>query len=246
MKLALLGRGRMGGEVSRLARESGHEIVVELDSASSLTCGRLPSGLEAAEVAIDFTRPQAVLGSVECLAAVGISVVVGTTGWYNRLDDVREVVDSHGIGLVYGANFSIGANVLLRLVEQASHFLDRFPEYDAYVFEHHHRHKADTPSGTALRLASTILKATERKSHLETSRPGETIEPSALHVVGLRAGSAFGRHLVGFDGPADSIEITHLAKSREGFARGALFAAEWVRGKKGLFEFPELFERRLA
>ncbi len=246
----------MGREVLRLAREAGHEIVVEIDSASALGAGPLPAGLESADVAIDFTRADAVPRSVPRLAEAGVSMVVGTTGWYERLDEVLTAVRSRNGSLVYGANFSIGAQVVLRLVAEAASRLKDFPEYDPYVLEHHHRGKADTPSGTALRLASAILEAggrpggpgrpgrPGRKERLECGKLEKAIEPSALHVVGIRAGSAFGRHVVGFDGPADSIEISHAAKSREGFARGALFAAEWIRGRSGTFEFQELFERR--
>ncbi|MGH9388748.1 MAG: 4-hydroxy-tetrahydrodipicolinate reductase, partial [Vicinamibacteria bacterium] len=184
--------------------------------------------------------------SVSRLAEAGLSIVVGTTGWYEHLDEVRSWVRAKNVGLVYGSNFSIGANIVLRLVAETARLLKDFPEYDAYVLEHHHRGKTDTPSGTALSLASAILESGKRKERIEAGRLEAAIEPSALHVVGIRAGSAFGRHVVGFDGPADAIEISHTAKSREGFARGALFAAEWIRGKKGTFEFQELFEGRLT
>ena len=246
MRIILLGRGRMGGEVARLAREAGHEIVVELDRTSRLGEGPMPDELRRADVAIDFTSPDAVHDNVKRLAETGLPVVVGTTGWDERLDDVRRIVAASGTGLVYGANFSIGANILVSLVGQAARLFERFAEYDPYVFEHHHKHKSDAPSGTALRLASTIVQTLSRKEVVETGAPAAPIDEKSLHVVGIRAGSVFGQHVVGFDSLTDCLEIAHVAKNREGFARGALFAAEWICSKQGVFEFHELFEGRLS
>jgi 4-hydroxy-tetrahydrodipicolinate reductase len=246
VRLVLLGMGRMGQVVARLAREAGHEIVAELDIDESLGRGPVPAEIRGADVAIDFTVPEAVLGSVRSLADAGIPVVVGTTGWNAQLEDVRKIVTSKGTALVYGSNFSIGANILLSLVTEAARLVERFEEYDPYVLDHHHRLKADTPSGTALRLAASLVENLSRKDRIESGTLTGRIDERALHVVGIRAGSAFGRHVVGFDSEADTIEIAHTAKGREGFARGALFAAEWIVGKKGVFEFHELFEGRLS
>lgn len=246
MKFLLVGRGRMGREVARLARAAGHDVVAELGRASALGDGPVPPELRDADVAVDFSSADAVPRSVRSLAEAGLAVVVGTTGWYERLDEVRRVVTSSGTGLVYGANFSIGANVLMALVAQAGRLFETFAEYDPYVFEHHHRQKLDAPSGTAQRLADLLLEALSRKECIDTGASSSPIDERALSVASVRAGSAFGRHVVGFDSPTDSLEIVHTARSREGFARGALYAAERIRGKQGVFEFREVLEGRLS
>jgi len=243
MKIAVLGYGRMGEEVERLARAAGHEVPVVLEgSVLRERRGRDPGALAAVDVVVDFSAAEAVPANVLQVAAAGKPLVEGTTGWQASLDEVREIVERHGIGLVFAANFSLGANVFFRLVEQAARLLDRFPDYDPYVVEHHHRGKTDSPSGTALDLAEKILTSTKRKNCIQLgSREGGT-PPDALQVTSIRAGAAFGRHLVGFDAASDTIELLHTARSREAFARGALLAAEWIRGRRGFFEFSAVLE----
>lgn len=245
MKLALLGSGRMGREVERLANAADHEIVVSLDSQTNPGGDALRDAIADADVVVDFTRPEAALRNIEDIAQAGLPMVVGTTGWYDKIDKVREIVRAQGTGLVWAANFSIGAQALLRLVEHAAKFLDRFEEYDPYVVEHHHRGKRDAPSGTGLRLAEKIIASMSRKDQSLSGNPDGQIPPRAVHVASVRAGEAFGQHKVGFDAAAESIELTHTARSREGFARGALYAAEWIRQRTGVFEFSELFEQVL-
>ena len=149
------------------------------------------------------------------------------------------------VPLVYGWNFSVGANLLLALVALAARSLDRFEEYDPYILEHHHRGKIDAPGGTARRLARAIIEATRRKTESQVERPEGSIRPEQLHVVSLRAGAAFGQHRVGFDSEADCLEIVHTARGRQGFARGAVLAAEWVQGKTGFIEFSKVLEEEM-
>jgi 4-hydroxy-tetrahydrodipicolinate reductase len=149
-------------------------------------------------------------------------------------------VDEHRGALVHGANFSVGVFILRELTAHAARLADRFPDYDPYVVEHHHRGKLDAPSGTAQRLAESLVAGIGRKRRIETASGDGAIAPDALHVVSVRAGAAFGHHEVGLDSPADLIRIVHTARGREGFARGALLAASWVRGKRGVFEFSEI------
>jgi 4-hydroxy-tetrahydrodipicolinate reductase len=170
-------------------------------------------------------------------------MVVGTTGWYDALHEVREIVATHGTGLVWGANFSIGALLLMRLTEHAAVFLDRFPEYDPFVVEHHHRGKRDAPSGTAKRLAEKIVGSLARKHRVLEGNPDGEIPPDALHVASVRAGEAFGTHTVGFDAAVEMLKLTHTARGRDGFALGALYAAELIQHRTGIFEFSELFEQ---
>jgi 4-hydroxy-tetrahydrodipicolinate reductase len=233
----------MGSEVERLARAEGYEIRLALDEYSNPDgVGLTKEALAGVEVVIDFSWAEAVLTNIRRVAEAGVPIVVGTTGWYDSLGEARKLIEVHETALVYGANFSIGANLFLRLVENATRLFDPFPGYDPYVLEHHHRDKVDAPSGTALRLAELVVANAKRKSRIETGTPPGKIAPEALHVSSLRAGAASGRHGVGFDSAADSVELVHTARNREGFARGALFAAEWVRGRKGVFEFANLLE----
>lgn len=240
MNLVLLGYGRMGAEVERLASRKGHGVILKLDLESNREGAGLTSrAVSGADVVVDFTWPESVLANIHRVAGLGLPMVVGTTGWYDRLDEAREIVASAGTGLVYGANFSVGANILFKLAEHAAEIFDRFEDYDPYVFEHHHAGKVDAPSGTALRLADTVVRAIRRKSRVQVGHPEGSISPEAVHVCSLRAGAQFGQHRVGFDSSSDNLELTLTARNREGLARGALWAAEWIRDRKGFFEFSQ-------
>jgi 4-hydroxy-tetrahydrodipicolinate reductase len=233
----------MGSAVQRLAASAGHEIVASFDRDTNPGGPALRDALEHADVVIDFTQPDGVLQNIEDVAKAGLPMVVGTTGWYDAMDRVREIVETHGTGLVWGANFSIGALLLMRLTEHAAAFLDRFPEYDPFVIEHHHRGKRDAPSGTGKRLAEKIVGSLARKQRVLEGNPDGQISPDALHVASVRAGEACGTHTVGFDAAAETLVLTHTARGRDGFALGALHAAELIQHRSGIYEFSELFEQ---
>lgn len=235
----------MGSEINRLARAGGHEIALALDvDANPKGAGLGQEALAGIEVAIDFSVAGAVLTNIRRVAEAGVPMVVGTTSWYERLDEARQIIETAGTGLIYGANFSIGANLFTRLVEQAARLFDPFTDYDPYLFEHHHRGKADAPSGTALRLAERVIDSMQRKSRVQAGNPDGEIAADALHVASLRAGAAFGQHRVGFDATTDSVELVHTARGREGFARGALLAAEWIKERRGFFSFSEMLDEQ--
>ena len=243
MNLILLGYGRMGQEVERLACQQEHQVVLALDVETNRDgAGLTRESVSGGDVVIDFTWPHAVLPNVRRVAELGLPIVEGTTGWYEQMDEVRQIVERAGIGLVHGANFSIGANILLKLTEEAAIIFDRFEDYDPYVFEHHHRGKVDSPSGTAHRLAERILKRLGRKDNIQVGNTQGQIPSESIHVTSLRAGTQFGQHRVGFDSPADTLDLTLTSRGREGLARGALYAAEWILGKKGFFDFGECLE----
>jgi 4-hydroxy-tetrahydrodipicolinate reductase len=236
--LGLIGRGRMGSEVERLAHSEGHEVAFALDESSNAGGrGLTQESLAGIDAVIDFSLADVVLEDIRRVAEAHVPMVVGTTGWYDHLEAARRCVEENDSALVYGANFSIGAHLFLELAKVAAKLFDGFPNYDPFVFEHHHRDKADAPSGTALRLARLVLDRVERKTEIQIGNPESKIAKEALHVSSLRAGGAFGHHVLGFDGTGDRVEIAHVARSREGFARGALYAAEWIRGKKGVYDF---------
>ncbi len=217
MRIALVGYGKMGRLIEELAPASGVEVDACFDLGQPLVAGDY-------RVAIDFTTPDAVVGNVRRAAALGIHLVVGTTGWTAERETVRKIVDESGIGMVYGANFSIGVNLFFRVAQQAAQLIAPHPEYDPYIVETHHRHKKDAPSGTALVLEKQVAPAYGR----------------AIPTSSVRAGEIPGTHELGFDSEADSITITHTARSRKGFALGALLAAKWIEGRRGLHEFQEV------
>jgi len=248
MRLAIVGYGRMGRAVEAVALERGHEIAFRAGSARALQealDNRPPAGNP--EVAVEFTHPDAAPEVVTALAEAGIPVVSGTTGWDARLPEVGERVRAAaGGGLLHAANFSLGVHLFLRLVEEAGRLVDRLEEYDIHVSEVHHRHKVDHPSGTARRVAELLVGRVDRKRDWREG-PGEgPADPGLLQVASVRAGENPGTHLVGLEGPDDRLEIRHEARGRTGFARGAVVAAEWLRGRTGVFTMDDLLAQRLG
>jgi 4-hydroxy-tetrahydrodipicolinate reductase len=209
MKIALHGHGKMGQTVERVAKANGHEIVDAADRA---------------DVLIDFSHASALDRVLSIATGNGLDLVIGTTGWNDRIDEVRQRVAN--IGCVYASNFSPGANVVFALARRAGELFAKFPQYAPGMEERHHSQKKDAPSGTAIRIASEVK-----------SGSGGKLDPS---IASSRVGAEFGLHTLFFDSPDDLIEISHRARGREGFARGAVVAAELVRGRKGLMTFDEL------
>ena len=175
------------------------------------------------------------LENIRAVAAAGKNLVVGTTGWYESMEEVRGLVKQHKIGFLHASNFSLGVNIFMQLAADAAHLLERYPQYDVAITEVHHRAKADSPSGTALSLGSAVLKALHRKSELSPETSHGVLKEHQLHVTSTRVGHVTGKHTVLFDSEADSIELVHTAKNRTGFALGAVVAAEWLKGKKGMY-----------
>lgn len=236
MNIALIGHGRMGKEVERVAKEKGLTIVKVFDVHNNTgSLGITRETLKGVDVCIEFSAPGAVVGNIEAVAAGGKNIVVGTTGWYDRLDHVKKVVKEAKIGLLYASNFSLGVNLFMHLVSQAAHLFDRYREYDAAVHETHHTGKIDSPSGTALSVAAAILQSMKRKSEILSDTSHGQIKPHQLHVTSTRLGHVTGTHAVTFDSDADVIELVHTAKNRAGFALGAVVAAEWLKGKHGIY-----------
>ncbi len=250
MRVAIVGYGRMGREVEAIVRDRGHEVGRIIDPTLSDGADRATTvtaaSLEGCDVAIEFSLPDAVSANVRCYAHERIPAVIGTTGWIDELDEVRKVVEAGGSGLVYGSNFSVGAHVLLRLATRAGELVRDLEEYDLAIHEMHHRGKKDSPSGTALTLAEAILAVVPRKRVVETSRLDRPPQPEELHVSSTRGGSIPGTHTVYLDAPADTIEITHRARTRGGFALGAVRAAEWIIDRKGLFSVEQFISELLS
>jgi 4-hydroxy-tetrahydrodipicolinate reductase len=234
MKIALIGYGAMGQLIETLAKKAGDEIVVVIDETdAALSAGELAEKLKGAamiDVAVDFSDRTAVRRNIEACCIAGVPVVEGTTGWNAELETVQKLVEEKNGALVFGANFSIGVNIFYRVISAASELFSRFPEYEPFIEERHHSRKKDAPSGTALKLKSLV---------------GEKVKRD-FSVSSTRAGNIPGTHTVGFDGPADQVTLTHTARSREGFAAGALIAAKWIAGKKGVYEFVDVMDEILS
>lgn len=239
LRLALVGYGKMGKEIERIALERGMEITARVD-VDSLSLAI--EGVKNADVVIHFAIPSTVLPHMRELAALHKSVVVGTTGWQENRTEVEDAVRSSGIGFVYGSNFSVGVNILNRLVREAGQLMDRLAEYDVSIHEVHHKDKLDAPSGTALSIASILLGTVKRKKEILAGSPEGKIRPEQLQVTSSRYGSVVGVHRIVFDSGADTLEILHSAKNRSGFAVGAVLAAEWIRNRTGIFTFENVLE----
>jgi 4-hydroxy-tetrahydrodipicolinate reductase len=234
MRIALIGYGKMGREIDSIAREQGETIAQVFEIGNVVR----PESLADVDVCIDFSMPDAVLSNIRTAVEARRDIVVGTTGWYEHLPELKNVVKESG--LLYSANFSLGMNYFFRLVRRAGELMNGAAAYDPYVHEVHHRQKVDSPSGTALRLANILLETIDRKKEILAKPPAGQIGPEMLHVTSTRAGVVAGVHSVAFDSEADSIELTHVAKTRKGFALGALAAARWLHGRKGIYTMDDV------
>jgi 4-hydroxy-tetrahydrodipicolinate reductase len=225
MNMVLLGAGKTGSVVAAVAAERGHRMkIVEIDEntdGAALTRASL-AGVDAV---IDFTSPLAVLKNIEACTRAGTNMVVGTTGWYDHVPEVRQLVDGAGTGLIFASNFSVGVNVFFKAIAAASAALKH--GYRGEILERHHIHKKDAPSGTAVTMRQIVEKASGKRLEIRSEREGEV----------------FGFHQLTLDSAADRIVLTHDATSRRGFAEGAVLAAEWIRGKKGFYEFKDIFDQ---
>ncbi len=242
MKIALVGTGRMGNAVEAVAASRGHAIVARFNSLHPLASAGSPVAMAGAEVAIDFSLPSLVVDHVRHYCAWRLPAVIGTTGWYQALSDVEALVASGAAPILYAPNFSLGIAVLDHALRAVGPILDRLPEFDVALHEVHHTSKVDRPSGTALALAETLVDSLEHKKHLETTPPDGAVDPEALLVTSSRIGSVFGEHTVTMDSPYDQIVLSHAAKNRQGFALGAVKAAEWLPGHKGLLTLADVLQ----
>jgi 4-hydroxy-tetrahydrodipicolinate reductase len=225
MNLLILGCGKTGSLVAEVASGRHHAVRIARASdnfhASYLTAANLAD----VEVVIDFTTPQAVLENIAACVQAGWNMVVGTTGWYGDLATVRNLVEKHGTGFLYGANFSIGVNLFFEIARASAQALRH--GYFAQIFERHHAQKKDAPSGTALALRQVIQDASQ----------------SELEIISFREGHVVGMHELVYDSPSDTLYLCHDAKSRRGYAEGAVRAAEWLAGRKGFFNFQDVWQQ---
>ncbi|HTR48212.1 MAG TPA: dihydrodipicolinate reductase C-terminal domain-containing protein [Verrucomicrobiae bacterium] len=226
MNLAIVGYGKMGRLIEQLAPEYGCDVKLRLDVDNNANFeGLTKENFRGIEAAVEFSTPATAPENIERLARLGVNTVVGTTGWFGEIERAKKAVERAGTGLVWSPNFSVGVSIFAQVVAEAARRMARQQEYGAWAWEIHHATKKDAPSGTLLALVETMKQ----------NGYGRPIDASAS-----RAGSHPGTHEIGFDSAADTITIRHAARSREGFARGALRAARWIAGKQGFFDFREI------
>ncbi len=240
MKIALIGYGKMGKTIERIAQERGHEVVLRLDINNPEDFEKL----SMADVAIEFTRPESAVGNLEKCIAAGVPVVCGTTGWLKHFEDISAQTKAQNSAFFYASNYSIGVNIFFEINRKLAEMMNTQPQYDVKMEEIHHTQKLDAPSGTAITLAEGILQNVTRKENW--SCPQDAHSPSteggdnSIVITAKRIDPAPGTHTITYDSPIDTIEITHTAHSREGFATGAVLAAEWLLGKKGVFTMKDM------
>lgn len=239
MRYALVGYGRMGRAIDVVASARGHRRTAVVDTGGGRGVARSidAASWRGVEVVFEFTEPSAARANVIGLLERGLAVVCGTTGWDAEDRGVRRALSSGGGALLASPNFSVGVALFLRLAESAAAAYAAAGGYDPWIVEAHHRGKRDAPSGTARRLARLVAEAGAVPAPVREGTPAEPLSAGAVHLQSIRAGHEPGRHTVGFDGPFDRIELTHAARGREGFASGAVLAAEWLRGRRGRHDF---------
>lgn len=244
MKIALLGYGKMGRIIEQFALDRGHEIVLKIDENS--LDQKTVENLQLADVAIDFSTPRSVISNIESCFEAGLPLVVGTTGWYDQIPEIKAQCEESNNSLLYASNFSVGVNVFFFVNEVLAKIMNRYPQYDVLVEEIHHTQKLDSPSGTAITIAEGILDGLERKNDWVNELVGDGDEvitkPEQLLIESHRIEDVPGTHTVVYSSEVDDIEFKHKAHGRAGFALGAVLAAEWLQGKKGFYSVKDMFD----
>ena len=239
MKIVLIGYGKMGRLIEDIALQNEHIVIAKIHPSGNLSTID-ENHIIHADICIDFSTPESALQNIRTVAHFKKNMVMGTTGWYEHLNEVKQIVHESQMGFIFSPNFSIGVHLFHNIVEAAAKLINKFEDYDVAGFEMHHNQKADSPSGTAKSLVYTLLGKIQRKTVPVYDIINRPIAPHELHFSSLRCGSNTGTHSIVFDSPCDTITLTHQARNREGFARGAIAAAEWLEGKQGFFTLDDM------
>jgi 4-hydroxy-tetrahydrodipicolinate reductase len=243
MKIALLGYGKMGKMIEKIATDRHHEIVLKIDqyNLDELTV----ENLKKADAAIEFSTPDTVLGNIQKCFEANVPIIVGTTGWYGQLQQIKDECEKRNNALIYASNFSVGVNVFFHVNKILAKVMNQYPYYDVQVEEIHHVHKLDAPSGTAMTIAEGIIENLDSKKEwvntVGEQLPDAALKNNQLLIESLRIDSVPGTHTVIYDSEVDTIEFKHTAHNRTGFALGAVLASEWIQDKKGFFEAKDMF-----
>ncbi|MGH2575925.1 MAG: 4-hydroxy-tetrahydrodipicolinate reductase [Ignavibacteria bacterium] len=237
IKLAIVGYGKMGKEIESVLDSNTFQLVGKYDIDNKVQ----ENLKEIPDVAIEFSTPSSIISNVEFLASQKINIVCGTTGWYDKTEKVKEIINRNNSGFIYASNFSVGVNIYFEIVKHTAEIINKFDQYDINVEETHHTQKLDKPSGTAIRIAEYLIEKIKRKDAIVNDK--NDLSNHELNIVSKRIEDAVGNHKVIFDSEADIITLEHNSKSRRGFAEGALAAAKFIHGKKGFFKFEEIFKQ---
>jgi 4-hydroxy-tetrahydrodipicolinate reductase len=237
MNIALVGYGKMGKMIESVAKEYGYNIqgIYDIDKPMQSNFSK------DIDLAIEFSTPKSVIENIEFLASNGINIVCGTTGWYDKTEYIKELVNKYNIGFIYASNFSLGVNIFFQIIKYASKLINSYPQYNIQIEETHHTQKLDKPSGTAIRIAEYIIENIEwKKTYINDEI---NINDEQINIISKRISDVVGKHTVDFESKADIISLTHNAKSRRGFAEGALLAAKFIINKKGFYKFENIFHQ---
>ena len=241
LKIAIIGYGKMGKAIAQILENEGHEISFKIDSSNLSELDKMNN--QNVDVAIEFTHPEAAYDNLKLCITKGISVITGTTGWLDKLEEIKLLATSHQVGFLYASNFSLGVNLFFKINTQVAAWMSKHPEYACHIQEIHHTAKKDAPSGTAISLAQQIIGTSTQYQNWALHQKND--QKSADHILpiqAIREDPAPGTHTIQYDGVHDSITLTHTAHSRQGFALGAAAAANWIFGKKGIFTMQDVLE----
>lgn len=245
MKIALVGYGLMGQKVKEIAELRGHHVIFIVDPINQAASHRKISdvNLESIDLIMDFSTGAAVLENVKIAATSSKNILIGTTGWYEHLTEIEKISQESKIGVLWSANFSIGVNLFYRIVAEAARLTNQHSEYDIWGTELHHFNKIDSPSGTAKEIAKILIENIDRKTKIVYDKLDRKIEPEEIHFSSTRGGPVNFSHTIGFDSNSDTITLNHSARDRNGYAEGAIKGAEWLQGKKGLFNMDDFLNK---
>lgn len=235
INLAIVGYGKMGKMIESLAHKNEFNITGKYDVINPVN-KHLKSNTD---VAIEFSTPDSVIENIEFLSSKGINIVCGTTGWYHKTDQIKNIIDKFGNGFIYASNFSVGVNIFFQIAKYSAGIINKYSQYNAEITETHHTQKLDKPSGTAIRIAEYIVENVNRKNKIVSD--SDTPEVNELNIISKRIKNVVGTHEIKFSSNADEISLRHKANSRQGFAEGALVAAKFIFGKKGFYKFEDIF-----
>lgn len=244
MNIAIVGYGQMGKMIMAKAKKKGINVISIIDPKNPEAMYKEinDKSLKDADVCIDFTTPSVVLENVKKYCKFKKNFVMGTTGWYDQIDEVKSMVENAEVGAIWSGNFSIGVNVFFEIINQASKIINRIDNYDIMGVEYHHNKKADSPSGTMKMIGDILINNINNKNKAVYEMLDRKINNDEIHLASVRGGSIPGIHKITLDSPADTITLEHCARTREGFASGAVMAAEFIKGRKGFFEIKDLME----
>ena len=243
LKIAIIGYGQMGKLIEKLAPEHNCEVIARIDPVLNNIIS--VESISKADVCIEFTTPNQALENIKNISQLKKNIVVGTTGWFDQLEEAEKYITENNTGLIYGANFSVGMNLFFKIIEHTSKLMNS-TEYDPYGIEMHHNKKKDSPSGTAKIISEILLKNIDEKEVAQFEKLDRKIEPNEFHFTSVRAGNIPGEHIIGFDSDADTIELKHTARNRNGLAIGAIKAAHWIHNKKGFYNFQNVLDQILG